>query len=292
MSHLKKVLFIVAALGIGTVVLFSCCTYAVDEREAAIFSFMGQVSGVQMTPGLKFKNPMATVTSVRTYLQEYDTEPSNTVTRDKKNILISFYVKYRVSDPLIYSQTVGTRGEAEKRIDDVVYSALKTNVSQSDFEAIVANRKEIEEQTLAHCLERVKQYGIALVDFQIKRTDMPPQILESVYKRMKEERLQKAQTDRSEGIKLKQIATAEADKQEVEVRSKAYEQKQKLMGEGDREALRIVSAAYGQDVDFAMYVKTLDLYRETLKSGDTRLILSTKSELLRYFSQSSSEEKK
>lgn len=292
MSHLKKVLFIVIALVIGTVVLFSCCTYAVDEREAAIFSFMGQVSKVEMTPGLRFKNPLATVTSIRTYLQEYDTEPSNTVTRDKKNILISFYVKYRVSDPLVYSQTVGTRGEAEKRIDDVVYSALKTNVSQADFEAIVANRKDIEEQTLAHSLERVKQYGIALVDFQIKRTDMPPQILESVYKRMKEERLQKAQTDRSEGIKLKQIATAEADKQEVEVRSKAYEQKQKLMGEGDREALRIVSAAYGQDVDFAMYVKTLDLYREALKSSDTRLILSTQSELLQYFHQSTPDGKK
>jgi len=286
-----RILAVLAGVALLAVIILSTCTYAVDEREAAIFSFMGQVSGVEMTPGLKFKNPFATVMSVRTYLQEYDTEPSNTVTRDKKNILISFYVKYRVNDPLIYTQTVGTRGEAEKRIDDVVYSALKTNVSQSDFEVIVANRKEIEEATLAHSLARVKQYGIELVDFQIKRTDMPPQILESVYKRMKEERLQKAQTDRSEGIKLKQIATAEADKKEVEVRSTAYEQKQKLMGEGDKEALRIVAEAYGQDVDFAMYVKTLDLYREALKAGDTRMIFSTKNELFQFLGQSATEKK-
>ncbi len=287
MKRGQKILVALAVLGVLVVAILFTCTFAVDEREAAIVTFLGQVRGVEMNPGLHLKNPMADVSFVPTFMQEYDTKPSNTVTKDKKNILISFYVKYRVDDPLLYTQTVGTRGEAEKRIDDVVYSALKTHVSQEDFDAIVTNRKEIEGQTLTQSAIRVKQYGIRLIDFQIKRTDMPPQILESVYRRMTEERLQKAQTDRSEGMKLKQIAIAEADKKETEVRSKAYEERQRLQGEGDEAALRIVAEAYGKDVEFAMFVKTLDLYRDVLKAGDTRLILSTKSELLQFLKQSS-----
>lgn len=286
MKRGPKLLLAAAFLGILAVAVAATCTFTVDEREAAIVTLLGKVRGVEKEPGLHFKNPLADVSFVRTYMQEYDTRPSNTVTKDKKNILISFYVKYKVDDPLLYTQTVGTRAEAEKRIDDVVYSALKTHVSQEDFDAIVTNRRGIETQTLGQSDARVKQYGIRLVDFQIKRTDMPPQILDSVYRRMTEERLQKAQTDRSEGMKLKQIAIAEADKKETEVRSKAYEERKRLMGEGDEAALRLVAEAYAQDVEFAMFVKTLDLYRDTLKAGDTRLILSTKNELLRFLEQS------
>ena len=155
----------------------------------------------------------------------------------------------------------------------------------------MAGRAEIEKATLAGSQEQVESFGIRLIDFQIKRTDMPPQILESVYKRMREERGQKAQTDRSEGEKMKQIATAEADKEQTQILSEAYKTKQELMGEGDKEALEILSSAYGQDVEFAMYIKTLDLYRDALKSTDTRLILSTQNDLFKYFRSPSPDKK-
>ncbi len=272
-------------------VSFGSCIYCVDEREAAVVTLFGEVKGVEQEPGLKFKNPLASVFPLRTYMQEYNTSPEDAVTNDKKNIKISFYVKYRVMDPLLYNQTVTTKAAAEDRIDDVVYSELKKTVSDTTFDEVIISRTEIEKSTLARSQEKVEQYGIRLIDFQIKRTDMPPQILDSVYKRMREERAQKAQTDRSEGEKEKQIAIAEADKQKVEILSEAYKTKQKLMGEGDQEALRILSEAYGQDVEFAMFVKTLDLYRDALKASDTRMILSTRNELLQYLRSTSPEEK-
>jgi membrane protease subunit HflC len=273
------------AAGVVLYAGFQGCTYVVDQREAAIVTLFGEVKEVAETPGLKFKNPLASVTTIPTYLQEYNKLPSNTVTNDKKNILVSFYVKYRVVEPLMYAQTVATKGEAEKRIDDIVYSALKTNVSRMDFDQVVVNRGEVEKRTLEMSQSPVRQYGIGLKDFRIKRTDLPPQILDSVYRRMTEERHQKAQMDRSEGEKQKQIMTADAEKRVTEILAGAYKKKQELMGEGDREALKILSDAYGQDTEFAMFVKTLELYREMLKSSDTRLILSTRGDLLKYLSE-------
>ncbi len=271
---------------IGAAAALACagggCVYVVDQREAAIVTLFGEVKEVATEPGLHFKNPLAGVTTYRTWIQEYNKEPSNTVTNDKKNILVGFYVKYRITDVLKYAQTVQTKGEAEKRIDDVVYSALKTGVSRSNFDEVVVNRSGIEKSTLESSQLQVGQYGIGLVDFRVKRTDLPPQILDSVYQRMREERRQKAQMDRSEGEKLKQIMVAEADKQQTRIVSEAYLQKQQLMGDGDRESLRILTEAYGRDVEFAMYLRTLDLYRDALKKEDTQLILSTKSELMKH----------
>ena len=264
-------------------VVIKTCTFTVDERDAAIVTLFGKVKSQEMEPGLKFKNPLSEVFTIRTFMQEYNTTPENAVTQDKKNIKISFYVKYKVMDPLLYNQTVTTKSAAEDRIDDVVYSALKRAVSNTSFDEVVMNRTEIEEETLQQSLDRVSQYGITLIDFQIKRTDMPPQILESVFQRMREERGQKAQTDRSEGSKEKLIMTAEADKLQTEILSEAYKTKQKLMGEGGQLSLETLSKAYGQDVEFAMFIKTLDLYRDTLKASDTRLILSTKNDVLKYF---------
>jgi membrane protease subunit HflC len=264
---------------------FAVCTFEVDQREAAIVTFFGKVTGVEQEPGLHLKNPLAMVTPVPKLMLEYNKPLSNTVTNDKKNILVSFYVKYRIDDPLKFTQTVAVRTEAEKRIDDLVYSELKTAISKTAFDKVVIGRGEIERQTLEAAQDRVRQYGIQLVDFRIKRTDLPPQILDSVYKRMNEERGQKAQMDRSEGDKLKQIATAEADKKATEISSEAYRKKQELMGEGDREALKILETAYGQDVEFAMFLRTLDVYRTSLKATDTRMILSTQNELLKYLKE-------
>ncbi len=274
----------IAFLGATAVLLVAlgACSYVVDQREAAIVTLFGEVKSVTLEPGLHWKNPLADVMRVSTWLQEYNKQPSNTVTNDKQNILVSFYVKYRVSDPLKYAQTVREKSEAEKRIDDVVYSAIKTSVSRMDFDRVVVNRGEIERRTLEMSQPQVSLYGIELVDFRIKRTDLPPEILDSVYRRMTEERRQKAQMDRSDGEKLKQIMTAEADRREMEILSEAYRKKQELMGWADRDAFRILTEAYAQDTEFAMYVKTLDLYKDALKAADTRLILSTKNELLKY----------
>ncbi len=258
--------------------------YAVDECEYAIVTLFGEIKGTVTEPGLGVKNPLADVTTYPKSVQEYNKEPSNTVTLDKKNLLVSFYVKYRITDVLKFAQTVRVKRDGEKRIDDVVYSALKTAISRMPFDQVIVNRGDLEQATLAASQEQVEQYGIALVDFRVKRTDLPPQILDSVYARMTEERRQKAQMDRSEGEKQKQIMMAEAQKRETEILSEAYKRRQELMGEADREALRILTESYGKDVEFATFLKTLDVYKESLRQENTRLILSTKSELLKYLS--------
>jgi membrane protease subunit HflC len=279
-----SIVFLVAA---GLLwLIFSVFTYSLDERDAALVTLFGEVRGEpEMNPGLHLKNPLASVTRIRTFMQEYNTTPEDAVTKDKKNIKVSFYVKYRVTDPLEYSRSVTTKSAAEDRIDDVVYSQLKRTVAKTTFDEVVINRTEIEKATLEQSQEKVRKYGIELIDFQIKRTDLPKQILDSVYKRMREERAQKAQTDRSEGEREKQIAIAEADKEKTRILSEAYRTKQQTMGEGDQEALNILSEAYGQDVEFAMFMKTLDLYRDSLKASDTHMILSTRNDLLKYLKQ-------
>ncbi|MFO0982481.1 MAG: protease modulator HflC [Planctomycetota bacterium] len=286
MNTLARTAIVVVAVLIVSVVTFNSCTVAVDQKEFVVVSFLGEIKSVIDEPGLALRIPFSSVTSVSRQVQEYaNDEPSATVTGDKKNILISYFSRYRVDDPVTYLQARGGSIRGAGRLGDILYSELKTEVSKHSLEDIVNAREGVSQAILDRAGPKVKQYGVKLIDFRIKRTDLPEDVIGSVYSRMKAERDQMAQTYRSEGEKEKLTLEANANRREREILSEAYRKKQEIIGLADAEALKIVADAYAADLEFALFLRTLDVYRASLQKG-SRLVLSTDSELMRYLESS------
>lgn len=285
---MKQLVLIAVILIVGWI-LVDVFTVAVDQREWAVVSLFGKIQRVIEEPGLSFVVPFSTVNTVSNQLQEYATDkPSETVTGDKKNILVSYFARYRVRSPVTYLQTIGQSDtRAETALGNVFYSELKTEVSKHALEEIVAGRDLLSRAVLARAAPLVSPFGVELKDFRIKRTDLPENVIESVYQRMRAERAQMAQTYRSEGEREKVTLQAEADRRERELLSEAERKKKELLGGADAEALRLLQEAYGADQEFALFLRTLDVYRTTFLAGQSRLVLSTGSDFLRYLNSSS-----
>lgn len=284
---MKQLVLIAVILVVGWI-LVDVFTVAVDQREWAVISFFGKIQRVIEEPGLAFVIPFSTVNKVSNQLKEYATnQPSETVTGDKKNILVSYFARYRVRSPVTYLQTIGQSDQrAETALGNVFYSELKTEVSKHALEEIVAGRDLLSRAVLARAAPLVAPFGVELKDFRIKRTDLPNNVIESVYQRMRAERAQMAQTYRSEGEREKVTLQADADRREREILSEAERKKKELLGGADAEALRTLQEAYGADQEFALFLRTLDVYRATFLSGGSRLVLSTGSDFLRYLNSS------
>lgn len=285
MKLVRRVLWAGIALSALCVLIYGCCAVPVDEREFVVVTMFGNVTDTRQEPGLVFINPLESVTTIPKRIQEWSQEETSpTVTGDKKNIMLSYFGKYRVVEPVNYLKSVGNPARAAQTIDDIVYSELKAAVSKRPLDEVVTDRTEIAAWVMKASTEKLRSYGVELVDFRIKRTDLPPDVIESVYKRMVAERAQMAQTYRSQGEKEKIQLQAEADRKEKEILSEAYRKQQEIIGLGDAEALRILKEAYGQDQEFALFVRSLEVYKQALVGGNARLILSTGSDLFRYLS--------
>lgn len=282
-KFLRRGLWGLISAALSCVLLYGCCGVPVDEREFAVVTLFGEVRKVAREPGLVLINPLESVMTISKQLQEWtQEEPTPTVTGDKKNLMVSYFLKYRVTDPMEYAMKVRNPARANQTIDDIVYSELKAAVSKRPLADVIGGRNELDRSVLLASREQVKSYGVDLVDFRIKRTDLPTEVLNSVHRRMQAERAQMAQTYRSEGQKASMGLIADATRKETEILSEAYRQEQEIRGQGDAEALRLLREAYGQDQEFALFVRSLDLYKAAFAKGSSQVVLTTGSELMKY----------
>jgi membrane protease subunit HflC len=260
--------------------------YTVDETEQAVVLKWGvEPVGVVREAGLHFKWlwPYQTVTEFDKRLLEYDAQPRDIITRDKKTLILDNYARWRISDPIRFLQTVKNENGAQTRIDDIVYSELRVETASHDQIDIIAQQREsIMKKVTERCNEKAKEYGIEIADVRIKRADLPLENEESVFKRMVAERERQAKKYRSEGQSEATGIRAEADKESRIIVSEAYKQSQITKGEGDAEAVNIYGEAYKKDPDFYSFVRTLETYEKSL-NGKTTGVFSTDSEVFRLF---------
>ncbi len=283
MNVVRRILWIGIASFLFLAFSWSMMTETVDQAEFAVVALFGNVKSIVDEPGLIVVNPLSTVTKVPRRVLEYTSDkPSAAPTGDKKNVVISHFTKYRIVDPVKFLRTVRTKFGADNAIADIIYSELKSEISRHPLEKVITDRQEMAKSIIAHSRDRIAEYGIELVDFRVKHSELPENVIGSVYTRMRAERAQMAQTYRSEGAKKKMELTAGAERKEKEILSEAYRKKQEIMGQGDAEALQILQDAYSRDVDLALFLKTLDVYRIALEERNTQVILSTGSELMKY----------
>ena len=273
------VLIILLVVIIGARAMF----FTVDEGQQAIVLQLGRpISGVKQ-PGLHWKTPF--IQQVRYFdkrILEYDASARPIITKDKKTLVVDNFAKWQIITPLKYLQTVRTEEGAQARLDDIIYSELRVDLARKDLVDIVSkDRSIIMEQVTVRAEKKARDYGIRIVDVRIKRADLPPENEKAVFGRMQAERQRIARRYRSEGQEQALKIRAETDKEKTILLADAYQKEQQIRGQGDARAVTIYAEAYEKDPEFYGFLRTLEAYKKSLKTGTT-LLLPPQSEFLEH----------
>ena len=215
-------------------------------------------------------------------IQLNDATPAEYLTLDKKRLLADPITRWRIVEPLKFYTTVHDESGAGARLQDVVNSELRRELATRDFDAIIGSEREtMMQQVAGNARTKCKDFGIHIVDVRIKRADLPNEVEESVFGRMRAERDRVAKQYRSEGEGEAAKIRAETDKERTILLAKAYETSQKIRGEGDAQSTTIYAKAYDKNPEFYAFFRSLDAY-EKLMSEKSTLVVSTGSELFKY----------
>jgi len=260
--------------------------FIVDQTEQAIVLQLGKpVRGLQ-APGLYMKIPfLQNVLTFEKRVLEYDAAPAEILSSDKKNLVVDNYSKWRITNPLVFYQTVRNIVGAQSRLDDIIYSQLRVILGKNTLTEVVSLKRDvIMREVTARSNAIAKDYGIEVIDVRIKRADLPPQNEKHVYERMRAERQREAMRYRSEGKEIELRIRAEADKERTIILAEAYKKSETIRGKADAMALKIYADAYMKDPDFYAFVRSLQAY-ESAFAKDTTLVLVPDNWFLRYFSK-------
>lgn len=295
-----------------TAALLSQAGYTVDETEQVIITQFGETIGVAITePGFRLRIPfIQQVNRFDKRILEWDGEPEPMPTKDKKYLWIDMTARWRIVNPLIFLQTVGTEMGAQKRLDDILDGATRSTVGHYDlinivrstnrileaekaedvdseqiFPEIKQGRPDLLKEIMKQSMTPIREFGIELVDVRVKRINYEGEVRTKVYERMMSERKRVAEKLRSEG--QGESAEIQGQKEKIlrQIESEAYRAAQILKGEADAKAVKIYADAYQADPEFFSFYKTLDSYSRTLTEKDT-LILTTENEYLSFLKKS------
>ena len=274
---------------LGIVVLLavaiSTVTFTLSETEIAVIIQLGKAIEPPVTErGLHFKRPFP-FQNVRRFdkrLLEYDSKPSQILTRDKKFLIVDNYARWRIVDPMLYMVTVRTESRAQARLDDVIFSVLRESLGAHDLVELISTDREAIMLAVTKQADAVaRKFGIEIRDVRIKRADLPSENERYVFDRMRAERKRQANQYRSEGEEEALKIRANTDLERATILAEAYELAEGIRGEGDAEGARIYAEAYQEDPEFYKFSRTLQAYEKTLDE-QTAVILSPSTEFLQY----------
>ena len=279
---------IVAAFVAVVVILLGLSSmFVVSEGHSALVLQFGRIVHTDYQPGLHFKLPvLQQVIHVDKRILSLDAPPERYFTSEKKSVNVDFYVKWRIADNAAYYRaTGGDQLQAAQRLTPIVKDALRFEFNARTLPDLISGgRKDITERVRAQTdLSARKNLGIAVVDVRIKRIDLPNEVSESVYKRMRAERLQLANELRYTGQEAATRIKADADRQAQVLEADANRDAAKVKGEGDAEAAAIYARAYSKDPEFYAFYRSLAAYRASMETGNGVLILKPDSPFLHYF---------
>ncbi len=310
MNRNVKILLLV---GLLVVLLVPAASYTLDETEQAIVTQFGRpVGSARIAPGLKFIVPF--IQKVHRFDKRWlawDGDSNQITTKDKKFIWVDTYARWRISDPLKFFQSVRDERGAQSRLDDIIDGETRNAVANTNLIELVrsSNREfELTEELQAFVDQEVEleitggrdeltaiirekssqitpNYGIELVDVQIKRINYVEEVQTKVYERMISERQRIAERSRSEGLGRSAEIRGQKEKELKSIESEAFKTAEEVRGNADAEATVIYSRAYSKDPDFYQFMKTLETYRTSLNQ-DVTLILSSDSEFLSFLKKS------
>ena len=269
-------------------VIGSMSIYTVDQREHAIKFRFGEIVDSDIEPGLHFKIPI--VNNMRFYpnrILTVNNPEENFLTSEKKNLVVDFFVKWRIVDVDDYYRATG--GEeilAAQRLLEIVKDGIRAEFAKRTVpEVVSAERRELMDGMLTRAQQDAKLFGIDVVDVRVKRIEFRGEVSESVFNRMRQERVRFASQLRAEGAENAERIRAEADRERTQILAAAYRDAEKIRGEGDARAARIYASAYEKDPEFYAFYRRLNAYRASLGTGKDLLVLDPDNGFLRYLKE-------
>jgi membrane protease subunit HflC len=273
-------------LGFAALLTLTNAFFVVDQREKVVLFQLGELKGTDYAPGLHMKFPFfQAVQRFDGRVLTLDNQTENFLTVEKKNVEVDYFVKWRIADTgTYYRATGGQELVAADRLSSILNRGLRDQFGSRTIQRAVSDeRGEIVQQVEQDAAAKVKDLGILIVDIRIKAINLPKNVSESVYDRMRAERTRVAADLRARGAEEGERIRAEADREAQITLANAYRDAERLKGEGDAKASEIYAKAYGQDPEFYSFYRTLNVYRDSFSGGQNMMVLEPKGEFFRYF---------
>ncbi|HEY5209788.1 MAG TPA: protease modulator HflC [Stellaceae bacterium] len=286
MSDFRRRLAIFAGIVIAIIVLVLLFTvpFIVDQTEQALILSFGRPVRLVERPGLGFKEPWQSTIYYDKRLLDYEPSAEEVIAADQKRLVVDAYCRFKIANPLLFYQTMGTELVARTRLRSIISDSLRRVIGGVELQAVVSSKRAaIMRQIRDEVNNQAKSFGIDVVDVRIRRADLPEENSKAIYERMIAERQREAAQFRAQGAQQAQVIRAEADKQRIEIIATAQKQSQILRGDGEADSTRIYAQAYEQDPAFFGFYRSLEAYRDALTGANTTFVLSPQSEFFRYF---------
>jgi modulator of FtsH protease HflC len=275
---------------VAVLLILSLSLFTVDQRQAALVFQLGEVVSIKKEPGLYFKIPL--IQNIRYFetriLTMDPAEAERFITSEKKNVLVDYYVKWRIKDiEKYYVSFSGDERRAENRLSQTVNDGMRAEFGKRTVHDVVSGQRDDVMETLRKSADvDSKRFGVEVMDVRIKRVDLPLEVSESVYRRMEAERKRVANELRSTGSAEAEKIRADADKQREVIIAEAYRDAQRAKGEGDGRAAAIYSEAFGKNPEFYAFYRSMEAYKQSFSSKNDVMVLQPNSEFFRYMKSS------
>ena len=275
---LSVVVLILGVLGFGSV-------FTVHQTQQALVLQFGEPKRVVSDAGLHFKIPLIqNVEYLERRVLRVDGAAVEVIASDQKRLVIDSFLRYRIVDPLLFYQSVRTQLSADGRLQTILESALREVLGAAPLNSIISERRvELMATARQVTARQAGAFGLEVLDVRIKRTDLPAENSQAIYARMRAEREREAREYRAQGAETALRIRAGADRERTVLLAEADKQSEIVRGEGDAQAVRIFAEAFGVDVEFFTFYRSMQAYRVALLPGETTMVLSPDSDFFRYF---------
>lgn len=280
----NKSLMVLSGLLLLVLLAFSSM-FIVTEYQRAVMLEFGRLVNADIEPGFHLKKPWANVRKFDGRLMTADVRPENFYTSEKKRLVVSYYIKWRVKDvETYYKVTGGDEVRAADLLAKPVADGLRNQFGRRTLHDVVSGKRDelMAEITASTNEQAIEDLGVEVKDIRIKRIDFPDEVSRSVFDRMAADREKEAREYRSSGTAQGETIRADADRQKAVIEAEAYSQAEKIRGEGDAKAAAIFAAAYSKDPEFYNFVRSLNAYRSSFQNKGDLMVVDPGSDFFRY----------
>jgi len=283
----NRILYIL--LGLVVVILVGrASVFTVGEGDLAIKSTGGDIIDADYAPGLHFKIPLVNeVTKFDRRIVTHQYTQERFLTSEQEQLVVDFYIKWRIGDlRKYYLATGGVEDVANARLGETIKDSIKTVVTQRTLQQVItAERAAFTDATMKSASPAAERLGVDLVDVRITKIDLPPQVRDSVFDRMRATFKAQAAKLRAEGVEVSETTRAESDKEQTEILADAARQAGQIRGEGDAAASQIYAKSYSKNAEFYSFYRSLESYRDAIGTQSDVLVVAPDGAYFKYFKQ-------
>ncbi len=286
MDDTKKILIPIATAVLA--LLLWSATFQVMQWETAIKLRLGEIVGSDYEPGLHLKVPLLeTITTFDARIQTLDSRPERFLTIEKKDVIVDSYAKWRINNAAqFFRSTGGDSRRTARLLSERINTGLRNEFGTRTIQEVVSeDRLELMKVLTKELDTQAEELGVEVVDVRVKKIDLPPEVSESVYNRMRAERERVASDLRAKGLEAAERIRADADRQRTVILADAYKESEETRGKGDGKAAEVYATTYEQDPEFYAFYRSLDAYRKSFAAQGGTLVLSPESDFFRFFNE-------